>query len=264
MSDSHWSNIHTVVINLPKEKARRAFMEDQLTRLSIPYRILEATDGRDYNFTGLYDEKHAVRLHGRPLTAAEKGCAHSHKRALEEFIASGKEYGLILEDDVVLEASFPKAVNRVLRTQGWSYVQFNYSPVGWSGVRLWWFLLMHNRSLSPLRLALSVLKGIGANALSVVWGLRDAWYRMRRRGKLCKLVRDHYLAGCYLLTREAAEALIRLNTPLTYTADRVQNIARRAGYIKERIYVPRLVRQKREEFASSINNEHFGEEVISY
>lgn len=265
MTDTFWNDIYAAFINLPKDLERREFMESQLKKYSIPYHALSATDGRTFDFTGIYDEERALKKHGAPLSAPEKGCAHSHREALRAFLASDKQYGLIMEDDVVLEESFIAALQHVLlHKESWDYVQFNYGPVGWQGVQLWWFLLLRDKSMhSPLRFMFACMKALIANTLSFLWGARDAYYKARKSGRLARLIRDQYLAGCYLLTRDAARVLIELNTPLTYTADRIQNIARRESLTRVRAYVPRIVRQKRESFASSINNEHFGKDIIA-
>lgn len=261
-----WDSIFTIVINLPKDTDRLFYMEEQLRRFSIPYSILSATDGRTHEFGADYIEHIAIKKNGRPLTPPEKGCALSHRRALQALLDSGKEYGLIMEDDVALDTTFPEAIQLALsRKDVLDYVQFNYSPVGWKGAALWWFLFVHNKNFrTPLSVAVAIMKGVLMTAVNIAWGWRDVWHRTRHSGKLYNLYRDQYLAGCYLLTRETALTLIQLNTPLAYAADRVQNIARRSGTIKHRIYVPRIVRQRREAFRSSINNEHFGEKVISY
>lgn len=263
-----WNDIYTVVINLEKEKGRRVFMEQQLTALGIPHVFFNAIDGTSYDFTGVYDDTRAKEYHGNSLGQAEKGCALSHRNALEEFLQSGKRYGLIMEDDIAIDVSFTKRI--IVLFDGstkncWTYLQFNYSPVGWQGVALWWFLVLHDRRKRNLaQWLLLPIKALAANLLIAMRGTRDIWHRIRRTTGIYKAVRDQYLAGCYLVTREAAEALIELNTPLTYTADRIQNIARREQRIQHYLYVPRLVRQKRELFDSSINNQHFGKGVISY
>jgi GR25 family glycosyltransferase involved in LPS biosynthesis len=262
----NWNNIKTIVINLPKDTARRAFMEEELARLHIPFDILPATDGRTHGFENEYDMHAAIEKNGRPLTPPELGCALSHKRALEIFLASEADYGLIMEDDIEIDPSFPEHLANAIasRNNEWTYLQFNYSPVGWQGVRLWWFLLIKSRAISsPLSALRYLIKGVAANAISLAWGVRNTIYLIAKKGAACPIVRDQYLAGCYLLTKDAARALIALNTPFAYAADRVQNIARKKGKIRHRVYVPRLVRQKRESFPSSINNAHFGVEIIS-
>jgi GR25 family glycosyltransferase involved in LPS biosynthesis len=262
-----WDDIYTVVINLEREQGRRAFMEHELKRLGIPHVFLNAIDGRSYDFTEVYDETRAKKYHGCPLGLAEKGCALSHRIALGEFLQSGKQYGLIMEDDIAIDASFTERVTKLVEDpmKKWTYLQFNYSPLGWQGVALWWFLVLQDPSnRGIIGWVLLPFKAIVANSLSLMWGIRDTWHRMRKTSGIYKAVRDHYLGGCYLITREAAKALIELNTPLTYTADRIQNIARRRERIHHYLYVPRIVRQKRESFSSSINNQHFGKEVISY
>lgn len=264
---SPWDTVYTTVINLPREKERRLFMEQQLSKAGIPHVFFNAIDGNRYDFKDVYSEDSARAQSVNPLTASEKGCALSHRLALETFLTSDKPYALIMEDDIAFGPTFPNVIATVLAapTKPWNYLQFNYSPVGWQGVLLWWFLVRKDTSKRTLRqMLLLPLKGVLVQLLNLLWGTRDMWNRYFSTGKPYRAYRDHYLGGCYLITREAAQALITLNTPLIYTADRIQNIARRAGVIKHYLYSPRLVRQKRELFSSSINNDHFGEKVISY
>ena len=110
MNNLLWNTIYTAVINLPKETGRKSHMESELTKLGIHHIFLEATDGYTYDFSQLYDEKVVLEKHGRPLGKAEKGCALSHIRALGAFLESGKTYGLILEDDIVLDQAFTQAI----------------------------------------------------------------------------------------------------------------------------------------------------------
>jgi GR25 family glycosyltransferase involved in LPS biosynthesis len=183
------------------------------------------------------------------------------------FLASGKTYGLILEDDIDIDLSFKQAIASEISSYAnkWTYLQFNYGPVGLQGVALWWFLFLHdNKKRNIFQFLFTITKGIIVNIISILWGIRDTFYRLIGIGKTHRIIRDQYLAGCYIVTCKTAQNLIEINTPIIYTADRLQNIARRNKKIIQRVYVPRIVRQKREMFTSSINNNHFGEKVISY
>lgn len=266
-------NLFTIVINLARNPERKIFMDTQLHNMRIPHIFLDATDGKSADFTQIYDEEISIKNNGAPLTASEKGCALSHRRALEAFLASQNPFGFILEDDIELDQNFPQVLSRLLKHEQqdvWTYLQFNYTPTGWKGVRLWWFLfyeLLKQKKRSPrflVKLPWHLTKGCVASVLYLLQGIHEWWSRKTNSLHIASVYKDHYLAGCYVLTREAARALIDLNTPIAYTADRIHNVARRTGYITHKLYTPRLARQKRETFESSINNEHFGKEVISY
>lgn len=266
-TNTSWDNIYTVVINLAKEKERKSFMENQLNSYGITHVFLDAINGYSYDFSYICDDSISKIKNNTILTAPEKGCALSHRLALEMFLKSEKKYGLILEDDIDISPLFKQAVIREISSNKnkWSYLQFNYSPVGIQGIALWWFLFLHdNKKRNILQLSFTIIKGIVMNIISIFWGARDAFYRLINSGRTCGIIRDQYLAGCYIVTRESAKKLIELNTPIIYTADRLQNIARRNKSIIHHVYVPRIVRQKREMFTSSINDNHFGKDVISY
>lgn len=59
-------------------------------------------DGRDLGRDALacYSDQAARRYLGRSMTLGEIGCHMSHSRALETFLATGEELGLVFEDDI--------------------------------------------------------------------------------------------------------------------------------------------------------------------
>lgn len=260
-------NFIAFVINLERAPERRAFMEEQLRRLGIPFRILNATDGATYSFR---DED--ARAH---FSNNEKACAHSHRRAYQEFLKSDAKYCLVMEDDVELDARFPGTLARILEDAErnpdvWDYVQCDYAPSGWKGIVLWWFLFLNmatRRKSEPsfwVTLPLYLIKSVGAVLMHVHGGIREFAYHNAGSSTIIRARRDYYLAGCYLITKGAGATLIELNSPITRTADEVHNTARRLRKLKHYVLVPRLARQKREAFASSLNNKHFGNPIISY
>ena len=99
------------VINLPDAIKRRKLQKDQLTRLGLEYKILDATSIEDIS-EATY-KKHYFDWQ-RPLRKAEVACYYSHRSAWEIVIRSG-EPALILEDDSILSIFLPELLDRLNR-----------------------------------------------------------------------------------------------------------------------------------------------------
>ena len=95
------------VINLPSAIERRKLQKDQLTKLGLEYKILNATSASDIN-ENTY-KKHYFDWQ-RPLINTEVACYFSHKSAWERVIKSRKP-ALILEDDAILSIFLPKLLD---------------------------------------------------------------------------------------------------------------------------------------------------------
>ncbi len=269
------NSLFSVVINLERSKDRRVFMEQQLLDLQIPFHIFNATDGSKYDFSNEFDYDKSFRINNNILTNRELGCSHSHRSALEHFLKSDKKYALIMEDDIEIDQCFTQALSEELRKRmtnktHWDYLQFDYPAVGIAGVLFWWFLFGNlvkknrNNILFLIKSPLYISKGLVANCLSLYSGTRDVLFKKIKYGRSLLVHRDKYQTGCYLITREGAQKLIKMNTPLIYAADHLQNAARRNSDLQHEFYSPRLIRQKREHFRSEIEDEYFGKKVIAY
>lgn len=96
-------NSKTYLINLDSAIDRYKRMAQQLSDLHMPYERISAVNGRLLSFPHPgFDELSYTLLHGRRRNPAEIGCYLSHLRCAEELLASGADYALILEDDLVL------------------------------------------------------------------------------------------------------------------------------------------------------------------
>ena len=267
----------TFFINLKKRSDRLVFMSEQLKKLGIDFTVQEGVDGETYDFKNDYDEElHKKNNSGRTMSKWEKGCALSHKIVLEKIILENLDYALVLEDDVELSPNFKKILDQELakRDTGktkWEYLSFNYTSVGWKSVALWLFMFFHMMKANKkniiywLKLPIYFIKFIGFSIISIFEGLREMLYKkIYTYGTVAHFYRPLYNAGCYLISKKGAEKLLELNVKLTYTADKLPNIARIKKGLKFYAFVPLVARQKRETFSSSSNNQHFGKKVISY
>jgi len=92
------------VINLPSAIERRKLQKDQLTKLGLEYKILDATSTSEINDTTY--KKHYFDWE-RPLKRAEVACYYSHRSVWDRVIKSRKP-ALILEDDAILSKTLPE------------------------------------------------------------------------------------------------------------------------------------------------------------
>lgn len=90
------------LINLDGSDARLTRATAALQAAGIPFRRLPAFDGRGKHPEDLplYDPAAAMRSFGRKLTGGEIGCFLSHLEAARQFLQTGADYGLVLEDDL--------------------------------------------------------------------------------------------------------------------------------------------------------------------
>jgi GR25 family glycosyltransferase involved in LPS biosynthesis len=252
------------------------FMEQQLNKLSMEFEIINAVEGKTFDFGDLYDEKSWQEHNGKPGTPGEKGCELSHRMALQRMLDEGLDYALILEDDIELDPHFKEILESELRQREsgknhWDYLSFNYPSVGWKSIHLWLFMFFNMAKTKKTdfgfiaKLPVYFLKFIAISVLYLLEGARENIYaHIFPLGKAAKFHRSLYLAGCYIVTREGVNKLISLNTPLSYTADALPNEAKKQKGLNFMAHVPLVARQKREEFESLLYNEHFGKKVISY
>ena len=115
------------VINLEDRPDRRADMACQLARLGLSF---------DHPAVRLFSVSRPSQS-GEFPTRGTKGCFESHMSVLRDFVESGAERCLILEDDADLtdrfEAFLPDTV-KALKTRPWDLF-FAYPPEGFSPTR---------------------------------------------------------------------------------------------------------------------------------
>ncbi|MCY0092980.1 O-antigen ligase family protein [Hoeflea ulvae] len=104
------------VINLARSADRMAEVRASAPDAGVTLIRVDAVDGRTVPAGDWVDvdvpEFH--RQNGRKLLPGEYGCYRSHILALETFCETGEPYGVIIEDDVLLDARFPGRVRSII------------------------------------------------------------------------------------------------------------------------------------------------------
>ena len=208
-------------INLDKDRERRESMERQLSSLGLCYERMQAVYGRELSQETLqecYSRKRVFRCQSRELTFAEIGIALSHINIYRRIIDQNIPCALVLEDDVIFPDRFGEAIN----------------------------------DLEPL---------VGVDRPEVLL-LSPATADFGQPGKIrtsgeyqaVPFVSGFY-ASSYIVTRSAAESLLKELYPLSMYAD---NWNRLKTFKVVDIYVisPCLLEQDREQFGSATDADH--------
>lgn len=108
--------LQTWVINLDRAPERLARIRAQLEHLGLPFTRLPAVDARTMTpaTKALLDEPAYRRKHGMAPVWGELGCYLSHVEVMRAFLASGVEFALVLEDDVMLGESLPAVLQGLM------------------------------------------------------------------------------------------------------------------------------------------------------
>jgi GR25 family glycosyltransferase involved in LPS biosynthesis len=258
-------SMHTVpifVLNLDRDTDRMKYMNEQLTLLDLKYFRISAVDGSDTDFVKEYEEMNVHRDGSIQLLPGEYGCAASHLKAYKEILNKNIPYGVVLEDDVELPLDFKSIIKHEIakntRHPIWEYLLFDYWEPGMPFICRWCtsaikqFHKAKSLGLMPALVSsvYSTIKFFYILPLSLFEGARNT-YKRRHPGPV-RFYRPLYLAGAYLVTYAGAQKLYDLNTPITYTADKLPNQARIQCDLRFYAYAPLVVRQLKHTFGSSI------------
>ena len=244
------------VINLPKDTARLAFMEEQLKRLAIPYEVVSATVGATMSAEykeKVYDEKRALQENRHPLSNTQIACTDSHRRVYEKIIEHNLPYALVLEDDVRLDPRITTVFNPAFMARcSAEWLQLDYLPFDSVFLSHWARASLTEIRRRPLFLLYVLLKIPWLFSWGSFEFLRELLTKKTTSPQARFFARPLYLTGAYIITRSGAEKCLPLCTPIRFAADRVQNQARRSAGLRLRGVVPLLAEQNRETFASNI------------
>ena len=236
------------VINLKRAADRRAHMEKKLQALGLEAEFFEAYDGR--NLTDdepLFDKELSLERNGQALTKGELGCSMSHRALYERIVKDNIDRALILEDDITLDPRIVSLLSdeRFLTSVHWDWLQIDYNKVGW------WYVTDSFRSARvqiqrrPSFIFYFVAKIPFIFFIAAFEKLRDEYYRATKPA-IVPFFRPLYLASAYVVTRHAAEVLLKLQTPVVYAADRLPNEARKQKGLVMRAVSPLMSYQDKQ------------------
>ena len=109
-------NIPAFVINLDDSKERLAHVTHELRNAGVDFTRIPAFDGRKVPTEQIedYNPKAAMKALGRELSGGEIGCYKSHITALQKFLETDAEYGMVFEDDIEVNPLLLKDVKTLI------------------------------------------------------------------------------------------------------------------------------------------------------
>lgn len=168
------------VVNLEFETEKKNNVDAQCKTNGFDYEIIEAVIGKN-----LQDEATHLLAHRHPhskLTKGVIGCTLSHLYIYSKMVTENIPYAMILEDDITITASAKPVIEAVEQS-----ITENNREI---------YLLNTPEALTPM------FKNNLTNDVT--------FYRMARASQ----------SPAYILTREAAKALLSFNYPVKYEVDR--------------------------------------------
>jgi len=100
--------MNTYIINLLRSTERRKEMQRQLKKLGLPYIFVEAVDA-----ASIPDEVFHEIAPSPNMRKGEVACVLSHISAYREFLQSGDNYALIMEDDCIINEDLPSLMDDI-------------------------------------------------------------------------------------------------------------------------------------------------------
>ena len=243
------NNIPIFIINLPKDKDRRDFMEKQMKEFGLDFQFIEGKLGTDPEVLASCDDKLAIKEHRKVLMTGEKGCAYAHKSIYEKMLRENIPYALVLEDDVVLHKNFRNALDKITEgKKNFDWLSLEYAKIGFPFIKTWLVASGKMTRKNPLFFFYAFLKFPFLLILSIFESLRSSLAEIVPFFAGPKIFyRPVYNAGAYIITESGIKKMMSLLTPLRFSADRTPNQARIKKGLKMRWYVPRIAHQTDEE-----------------
>jgi glycosyl transferase, family 25 len=113
------------LINLDRSEDRLERIKGEAEHAGVELVRVPGVDGRNVSAPErvLLDEPGFLRDHGKRPLPGEYGCYASHLKALETFLEGEDEFGLILEDDVVLSPGLADTLSMLEAVGGWDVLK---------------------------------------------------------------------------------------------------------------------------------------------
>lgn len=125
--------IRIFLINLRRDIVKYRHMEALFSLNGLTFVRVDAVDGNRVEKDKLeryVSQSQAEEIFGRALVPGEIGCALSHISVYEKILEAGDELAVILEDDVVFDASFKSCLEKIDRLPAdWEVVLLGHGAI---------------------------------------------------------------------------------------------------------------------------------------
>ena len=213
------------VLTIPSATERQANVIEQLGDGNFEFVFgvdKNEVSKEELTLKGIYDESIAMRTDRRskPMTLGHICCSLGHRMVYEAFLSTDAQTALIFEDDVVVNEVPENTVENAIANVPadaeliyWGWQGGGYRP--WFGAaKQTLYHIQHSIGLE--RYDHTMIKNLYSRPFNEYFDIA---------GK-------HFLAHSYTVTRRAAEALIKWNTPIRLNGDNALMYAVLSGDVK--------------------------------
>lgn len=198
------------MINLPSATDRRLFMEKQFKKYKIDYEYVEAVNGKaipQEELVKLADLEHIKQV-SKYVTVGAVGLCLTHKKVYEMVVKRNLPYALIIEDDIVINKDFERFLEKM-------------EPL-----------------IQPGEIILLYYKKFNSKKVGK-FSKHDAVKIDDKHQLLYPLDEMQFDMSCaFIVTKEAAQGIIDVNTPVKVVADSWYYFHRNGGLKKMRCVYP--------------------------
>jgi glycosyl transferase family 25 len=188
--------VEAFVIHLPRMPERYQSLAPLLTQLGLPFSIVEGVDGSTLDPDTVPTDASSIRKFcgQSQLGTGTLACYLSHVKAWKTFLASGRRFGLICEDDIrFCPQEFAAALKGVIDQENlWDICSFQLNHRG-----------------CPLPLKFLAIQSLATKPLTLP---KEGW-------SLCYYMFNVTGAGAYLINQNAAEKLLAKALPIRMPLD---------------------------------------------
>lgn len=188
--------VEAFVIHLPRMPERYQSLVPLLTQLGLPFSMVEGVDGSALDPNTVPTDASSIRKFcgQSQLGTGTLACYLSHVKAWKTFLASGRRFGLICEDDIrFCPQEFTAALKWVIDQENfWDICSFQLNHRG-----------------CPLPLKSPAINSLAIKPLTLP---KEGW-------SLCYYMFNVTGAGAYLINQSAAEKLLDKALPIRIPLD---------------------------------------------
>lgn len=254
-SENESPQIPIFVISLPKSLKRRESMEKQFSDLGLNFEYSKITEIKDLEHLGadIWSTKLEEKFNNGEYQKGEIACASSHRNVYQKMVEENIGKALICEDDIIIYKDFKNILENLSKINDVDWLQIDYPKSGF-GFFVNWLKANQVRIKNNLFYSFIFLLKLFPMILLCTYEFlleKIIVNFTKNKYKEVYFFRKLFFASCYIVTLDAARKLLKAQTPLMYTADRLPNILRNKNF-KIKGVMPRLVYQDNDQFTSDL------------
>ncbi len=214
--DPSKNSCEAFIINLSRRPDRKDSALRELSKIGMNHQVIPAIDASS--------EQDSQFLTSDFVTKYVEACWLSHRKAISSFLDSKSQFGLIVEDDLVLSPNVGESILKVLAN---NESEIDFLQIGFlSFGRIDHAVLRKAEKNNRFNVLLWMLKDVRALkflSLPTRARVKEAEIAISMRRKRLDIVPNQIRPGahCYLINRKFANAMMEINKPVFFSTDQL-------------------------------------------